>query len=194
MTTTLAANAREARYRGLRMAADEYLALPDDGFRYELVDGVVCKSPSPSWPHQRVVTEIAGQIWEYTSRRSVGEVAVEVDIFLGSDPVYRPNVVFLCAAKAAQCRERVGVVQDVIVEVVSPDSRRYDHETKKHDYEQAGVGEYWVIDPDLGVFTFHRLAGGRFVEASAGPARFTSQVIAGFELDLESLRKVFPAK
>jgi len=193
MATMVLTGSREASYRGLRMTADEYLALADDGYRYELIDGVICMSPSPSRPHQKIVTEIVRQIADHLMRHPTGEVVVEVDVRLGEDLVYRPDLVFLCAEKAARCRERINVVPDLIVEVVSPDSRRYDHETKKHDYERYGVSEYWLIDRDQREFTFYRLQDGRFVAVQPGPATYASEMIPGFELDLQRLRTLFAA-
>jgi len=193
MATMVLTGSREASYRGLRMTADEYLALADDGYRYELIDGVICMSPSPSRPHQKIVTEIVRQIADHLMRHPTGEVVVEVDVRLGEDLVYRPDLVYLSSAKAAGCRERINVVPDLIVEVVSPDSRRYDHETKKHDYERCGVGEYWLIDPDQREFTFYRLQDGRFVQVQAAAATYASEMIPGFELDLQRLRTLFAA-
>jgi Uma2 family endonuclease len=184
---------REARYRGLRMTADAYLALEDDGYRYELVDGVICMSPSPSRLHQRIVTEIIRQIGNHLLHKPIGEVIVEVDVRLTDDLVYRPDVIFLSTAKAAMCRDRITVIPDLIVEVVSPDSRRYDHETKKQDYESCGVREYWLLDPDKREFVFYCLEGGRFVEAAAAQHTFASKVISEFELDLDRLRDLFAA-
>jgi Uma2 family endonuclease len=191
MATIIQMQSREARYRGLRMTADAYLALEDDGYRYELVDGVICMSPSPPRLHQRIVTEIVRQVGNHLLQKPIGEVIVEVDVRLTDDLVYRPDVIFLSADQAAACRDRITVVPDVIVEVVSPDSRRYDHETTKQDYESCGVREYWLIDPDKHELVFYRLEGGRFVEAAAAQHIFASKIISEFELDLGRLRDLF---
>ncbi len=191
MATVVLTGRQEARYRGLRMTADEYLALPDDGYRYELVDGVICMSPSPAPRHQEIVVEIGSQIRNQLVQRRVGRVFVDVDVKFGEDLTYRPDLVFVSADKATRCRDRITVVPDVIVEVISPDSRRYDHETKKHDYEQAGVGEYWLVDPDQNEFTFYRLQAGRFVQVQPSAAGFASSAIPGFELDLQRLQTLF---
>jgi Uma2 family endonuclease len=191
MSPTLLEPGREAKYRGLRMTADHYLALPPDGFLYELVDGVVCMSPSPVPRHQKVSTEVAVQIGLFLRQRPLGQVMVEVDVRLGDDLVYRPDVVYLSMAKAVQCQERITLPPDVIVEVLSPDSRVYDQETKRQDYERCGVGEYWMVDPTHGTFQFLRLEGGRYVEAAASSDTYDSRVIEGFRLDLGRIRSLF---
>ena len=63
---------------------------------------------------------------------------------------------------------------DLAVEIVSPQSRRYDSETKRADYERFGVLEYWLIDPQRGSFTFLRLASGRYAEVAAEGDLFRS--------------------
>lgn len=184
-------NTLEPRYRGLRLSADEYLQLDDDGFRYELVDGVVCMSPSPTPAHQEIVLEIGAQIRNHLQQHPIGKVFVELDVQLRGDLVYRPDVVFLRAERAEQCRERVVGPPDLIVEVVSPDSKRYDAETKRGDYERCGVAEYWMIDPQRDSMVFLRLQGERYVEIEPTGNRLASEAVPGFTLDIERLRKAF---
>jgi len=181
----------ESRYRGLRMTADEYLSLPDDGCRYEFVDGLVCVSPSPTPRHQQVSLEVCGQILDYLKQHPIGEVIFSIDVRLAEDLVYRPDVVFVSAEKAAHCGARITVVPDLVVEVISPDSRRYDHETKKGDYERCGIREYWLVDPEKREFVFYRLEDGGYVRVSPSGDTFASQIIPGFELDLRQVGSVF---
>jgi Uma2 family endonuclease len=178
-------------YRGLRMTADEYLALGETTERYELIDGVVSMSPSPTFRHQQVITEIASQIRNYVSLHPIGAVAVEIDVRLADDLVYRPDVIFLSAEKAARCAERVTEVPEVVVEVVSPDSRAYDRQTKRQDYERFGVGEYWIIDPERDSLTFLRSGEQGFVEAPVAGDAYRSHAISGFSLDLARLRALW---
>ena len=191
MSTVVHPPSQKAQYRGLRMTADEYFALGETFERYELIDGVVCMSPSPTFQHQRIITEIAIQIGGFLAKHPIGEVAVEIDVRLSDRLVYRPDLIFLATEKAARCQQRVTEVPDVIVEVVSPDSLRMDAETKKGDYERFGVSEYWLIDPQQCSFTFHRLAGGKFTQLQPRGDAFESQAIAGFQLDVKRLRDLF---
>lgn len=184
-------NGHDPCYRGLRLTADDYFSLDDDGFRYELVDGVICMSPSPTPGHQEIVLEIGAQIRNHLEQHPIGRAFVELDVQLRDDLVYRPDVVFLRTDRAKACRERVVGPPDLIVEVISPDSRRYDSETKRGDYARCGVAEYWMIDPQRGSMIFLRLQGGRYVEIEPTDDRLTSAALPGFVLDLERLRKAF---
>ncbi len=187
----------EARYRGLRMSANEYFALEDDGFLYELVDGVVCMSPSPTPEHQDAATQIAVQIGSYLDKNPVGKVFVELDVNLGRGPtggdiVYRPDVVFIRTEKVARNRKRIDEPPDLAVEIISDTSRRYDTETKKGDYERAGVMEYWIIDPQRGTMSFFRLQSGRYESIPQQGDKFTSEAIPGLVLDLSRVKRTFP--
>jgi len=187
---------REPQYLGLRMSADAYFALQQDGFDYELVNGVVVMSPSPTPKHQHVALEIAWQLRNYLQQNPVGLVLMETDIHLGQSPtgddlVYRPDVVFLCSERAGDIKDRIIGAPNLVVEVVSGSSRRFDSETKRDDYERSGVGEFWLIDPDQDRMIFFRLKEGRFVEVPPAGDTFASQTVPGFELDLLSVRTAF---
>ena len=96
----IVSRSREARYYGLRMTAEEYFVLEDDGYRYELVDGVVCMSPSTSPQHQRVTMNISVQLGAFLTTHRVGEALFEIDVHIGQGPtggdlVYRPDIVFM---------------------------------------------------------------------------------------------------
>ncbi|MFN0138297.1 MAG: Uma2 family endonuclease [Phycisphaerae bacterium] len=189
---------RKSGFAGLRLSAEEYFALPEDGNRYELIDGVVVMSPSPTPKHQNVASEILVQLRPFVLSNRLGVVLPEVDICLGrardgGPLVYRPELVFVGSAKAKAVRERVEVVPDAVIEVVSPSSRGLDTETKFHDYQQAGVGEYWLIDPIEERMTFYRLRDGTYVEMPQQANRFASEVVVGFQLQLDLVRECFRA-
>jgi Uma2 family endonuclease len=178
------------------MSADEYFRLVDDGYRYELIEGVVCMSPSPTPKHQKLIVLIATQIETFLESQPIGHVFVEVDVDLGpgtegKDLVYRPDVVFTRAVPAAPIPDRIVGGADLVVEIISDTSRRYDSETKKADYERAGVAEYWLIDPERSAMTFFQLVDGRFVEMTPDGDKLLSKAVDGFTLDLARIRRAF---
>lgn len=188
--------AAEVCYRGLRMTAEEYFRVGETFIRYELIDGVVCTSPSPSPLHQKVITQIAFQISAFLEQYPAGSVFVELDVHLGKGPtgldvVYRPDVIFLRSERAKKCRQRIIGPPDLVVEIVSEDSRQYDSRTKKSDYERCGVLEYWLIDPLQKSMTFYQRQGDRFVEIVPDMGRLASTAMSGFVLDIERIRKLF---
>lgn len=140
---------------------DELLALPDDGYRYEIIDGGLAVSPPPSPRHQGVLARLARLLDE---RLPVGEhqiqgVGLAVHGRRPTEFVIPDLLVYV-----GELPERHFTPEQVrlVVEVVSPSSRRMDRATKRDLYEELGVPEYWVIDPSVGRLDVHgapRLSG-----------------------------------
>ncbi len=182
---------RDPEYAGLRMDADEYLALPPDGFRYELIDGVVVMSPGASFGHNRIATLIAHWIQSYLDSNPIGEIVHETDVRLADDLVYRPDLSYVSNAHAALITNLIEGPPDLIVEVVSRHNRPLDVRTKRRDYERFGVREYWIIDPADKTLTFLRLVNGQYVEIQPESDAFASEAIPGFRLNLAPIRTKF---
>lgn len=193
--TEMHATTESACYHGLRMTADEFFALPEDGAWYELIDGVVVMSPSPTPVHQDVAMEIAFQLRSHLRSSPVGKVLMETDIHLGQGPtgkdvVYRPDIVFYSNERLAGLSRRLVGPPDLVVEVISPSSRLLDWRTKRDDFERCGVREYWIIDPQTRTFTFLALDRGRFIEFLPEGDTLTSRAIAGFRLELGKVTEI----
>ena len=187
---------RVAQYGGLRMTAEQYFALEDDGCKYELIDGVVIVSDNPTPWYQSVAMEMVGQLYGFLRDHPVGHILANTDVQLGEGPtgrdlVYCPELVFIATERWPEMRDRLVGPPDVVVEIISPTSRRMDTETKKDDYERVGVREYWLFDPERNAMTFYRLEGDRFVEAAFSDDTYVSQAVPGFTLDLKRVRESF---
>jgi len=136
------------------MTADELLAMPDDGNRYELVEGeLICMSPSSVWPGI-VGGNIFGLLWTFLRRRrGLGICGIsEVGFRLASDPdtVRAPDVWFVRAERVAAQGIPEGFwpgAPDLAVEVLSPSDRFTAVLRKVQDYLSAGTRLIWVIDP-----------------------------------------------
>ena len=119
-------------------------ALPDDGRRHELLDGVIVVSPSPGRPHQRGVVELL------VALRAAVPADVEVlvapfDVALGLRTIVEPDVLVLPRDEA----EPPVPPPLLAIEILSPRNRRHDLVAKRHLYEQAGVRSYWILDPRM---------------------------------------------
>ncbi len=129
---------------------EDYLSLPDDGKRYEIIEGRLYMSNAPSFEHQSVVLEIATAFQNLARARQLGQVIVapfEVHLSVTSRPV-QPDILFVKATRWPK-----GPVKffegapDLIVEVLSPSTMRLDRYIKFEVYEKIGVPEYWIVDP-----------------------------------------------
>jgi len=182
-----------AEYVGLRMTAEEFFQLPEDGIYYQLIDGVVFVSPSPSLKHQRISGEILVQLSNFLIDHPISTAVMEMDVHLGQGPtgqdlVYRPDVLFIKEERVPKGEDHPAGAPDLVVEVISPHSHSMDTRTKKDDYQRCGVREYWIVNPQEASFTFYRLQEGRFNAVKESGDFFTSEAVCGFKLDLAPLR------
>lgn len=128
----------------------DYWNLPDDR-RAELIDGELYDMPTPGRVHQEIVGGIACHFANYVEAKGgtcevyLGPFAVNL---FGDDSAYvEPDVSVICDPSKLSERGCEGA-PDLVVEVVSPSSRRRDYLLKAARYENAGVREYWIVDPD----------------------------------------------
>lgn len=127
---------------------DDYYALPDDK-RVELIDGVIYDMTSPTFRHQTIVLDIAAQIMPCVEKHKNCRVVISpIDVQLDCDnrTMVQPDVVVLCDPSKNIDRCIYGA-PDLVMEVLSPSTRKKDMVLKLHKYEQAGCKEYWIIDP-----------------------------------------------
>lgn len=184
---------------GLRMTADEFLQITEEGENYELINGVVTVTPSPAPKHQHVAGEVFYQLRHFLETHPIGLVFMEIDVHLGTDAsggdfVYRPEIVFYKTERMVGMEDKLFGPPDLVVEVVSRGSRRIDSETKKIDYERYGVSEYWLIDPERKHIAAYQLKESRFVESVMTEDRYASETVQGFVLDVARVRRAFRMK
>jgi Uma2 family endonuclease len=178
-------------YAGLRMTADEYLALGETPERYELIDGVVVMSPSPFPRHNELVAEVVRQLGNFSVETTPLRIFPDSDLDVGPSLVYRPDVsVYLADRLQAQELRRLSTPPDLVVEVLSLSTRALDLVTKRDDYAAFGVREYWVIDPKTArVRRWTRRADGTPAESDPGLNDVASAAVPGFVLDVSKLRR-----
>lgn len=175
-------------YAGLLMTADEYLALGETPERYELINGVVVMSPSPTPWHQHIVVELVGELYVLRKRLPGLMIFSDTDLRLGASKVYRPDVCAYRPGRLASVPPRLDTPPDLVVEVLSPGSPPLDLITKRDDYEKFGVGEYWVIDPADGKVRCWVREVSQFLERPVGSDALPSTALPGFELPLAAIR------
>lgn len=134
-------------------------SLPDDGYRYELVDGVLLMSPSPRPVHQRAVARLMTALSE-NCPREMEVLPAPVDVELAEDTVLIPDVV---VGLRERFNERGLVGAPVVaVEVISRSSRLIDTQLKPARLAEAGCPFYWVVDPNVPRLQVFRLEGSRY--------------------------------
>lgn len=170
-----------------RWAYADYARLPDNGMRYEVIEGDLHMSPAPRLHHQRAVGRIFHRLASHLDAHPVGEVFVSpIDVRFPSlaDPV-QPDVVFVASGRGEMVTERwIEGVPDLIVEVLSPGNPQHDRKVKFDVYARGGVREYWIVDPAARIIEVYVLRGQAFAcVAEFGPeAQVRSEVLPDLTL------------
>jgi Uma2 family endonuclease len=174
----------------VKLTYEEYLGFPDDGKRHELIDGEHYVSPSPIDRHQRALARIHLALGPFVRDRGLGEVFfAPFDVILSETDVVEPDLLFISTARLSILSGGyVHGAPDLLVEILSPSSIRYDAVTKLRLYEKFGVGEYWLVDPEREQIEVFRLADGRLKKVAehtreSGEA-LTSPLFPGLRVDL----------
>lgn len=153
---------------------DEVQQFPDDGYRYELVDGELLVTPAPNTAHQRAITQLIVRLAAAVPDEMETLVG-PVDWYVRPTTYFEPDLVVV-RRDARSDAQRLLEPPVLAVEVLSPSTRHRDVGLKLRAYEDAGLPCYWVVDPVEPRLTVHRLVDGRFApQASvAGDERFAS--------------------
>src|SRR5688572_15889011 len=126
-------------------------ALPDDGNRYEVIDGELFVTPAPTWTHQRAVRELTLLVAPYVSAQGVGEaIFAPADVVVyGPRKFVQPDLFVVPLVAGAPARSWTEVGRLILaVEVLSPTTARTDREEKLELYREKAVPEYWIVDTD----------------------------------------------
>jgi Uma2 family endonuclease len=133
---------------------EEVLALPDDGNRYELIDGELLVSPSPRGIHQRAVLKLYARVEPFVRTHRIGvTMLAPADLDLRSGHLVQPDLYVV--PMRPDGREPIEWpeydIPFLIAEVTSPSTARYDRITKRQRFQRSGVAEYWIVDADARV-------------------------------------------
>ncbi len=167
----------------------DYAALPDDGKRYEILEGVLYVAPAPEIPHQTAVTRILGEFLVHVEYKGLGRVlAPPTDVELGPDFVCEPDVLVVLNEHSERIiRSRIKGAPDLIVEVASPSTTRRDRTVKQRRYAQAGVREYWLVEPEQKTIEILILEDGIYHSAGIfqGQETLPSRIVPDFPVPVE---------
>jgi len=171
---------------------EDWLQLPDDGYLYEVIDGVLHMNPPPRTQHQRIAARIVDHLMAFLRSQPVGQVLfAPVGVRLSNQPVpIQPDILFIR-------KERLDIIgedyvegaPDLVMEILSPSNWLYDRREKKQVYQEGGVAEYWIVDPRTKNIEVYQLEGGAYLLIGQYGAGETapSPGIAGFEVVVDEI-------
>ena len=147
---------------------EDVLNFPNDGKRHEIIDGDHYVTTSPNTKHQAVSLNLTLLLGTYLKHHPIGRVfAAPFDVIFSDLDIVEPDLLYIS-------RERAGILTDkhvrgspdLVVEIVSPGTRKTDEVTKRKLYERFDVQEYWVVDPELDTIKVYRRDAGVFARAA----------------------------
>lgn len=173
------------------ITVEEFYALVGDGRKADLIDGVIYMASPDSRVNDQIAGFLSTLVRGYSEARDLGGLVFgsRFAFRLSSIRAPEPDVAFVSRSRVHLVHD-VGMDggPDVAVEIVSPDSRSRDYGEKKALYQDAGVAEYWIVDPMQQRAEFHVLRDGAYVLAPLEQNRiFRSQAVPGFWLDVDWL-------
>ncbi len=173
-----------------RWTDEAYLTMTDcENWLLELTDGVIEMLPMPTWRHQKIVEYLFDAL--RACLRPVGGAVIFAPfrVRIRSGKYREPDLVVLCDSADPRGENRLWHGADLVAEVVSPGSARRDLLEKRLDYAEAGIPEYWIVDPRAERIIVLVLADGRYAEAGICPrgTTATSRLLPGLEVPADAL-------
>jgi len=178
-----------------KITAAEFLRWPDDGQRHELIDGVHYVTPSPRLSHQELVGRLHLAIGNFlATRRHLGRLFVaRLDVVLSDYDVVEPDLLFVAGdQQSILTKANVQGPPALVIEILSPSTRRRDEGIKRQLYEKKGVREYWLVDPKkCQALICRRTEDGSFPVAAtlsaAADDHLETELLPGFVLSISEL-------
>ncbi len=183
--------ATEAASDKRRWTYDELAAeMGETNLPCELWDGELVMAPAPFFRHQQVVFRLARQLDDFTRANKLGSVVPSpIDVIFTEHRVVQPDVVYISTGNQAIIQDQIRGVPDLVVEVISAGSWRRDRMDKLVLYEEFGVPEYWIVDPEAALVEVRSLERGTYRLQSKGRVGdvVRSALLQGFDVDVSRL-------
>ncbi|MGH7232819.1 MAG: Uma2 family endonuclease [Nitrospiraceae bacterium] len=176
-----------------KLTYQDYLLLPEDGKRYEIIEGDLYMTPAPTTRHQIIVARLSHVLMTYLESHQIGTVlTAPCDVVLSDTDIFQPDLLLVLNEGSARITEKnIQGPPDLIIEILSPGTAARDQELKRKRYEHFAVGEYWLIDPDRNTMEVLRLEEDRYVRLclATRPSECTSPLFPNLTIDLDWLLK-----
>jgi Uma2 family endonuclease len=173
------------------LTVENYKLLPETGPRYQLIQGDLYMAPAPNRFHQEISRNLQFELHSYLKRNPIGKLFdAPFDVYLDEVNVFQPDLLVVL-------NERLGILTeegaegapDLVIEILSPKTRRLDLTNKKQEYARAGVKELWIIDPEPRSITIHEFAsiGVEKTQQLVEKDTLFTDLLPGFQLALETI-------
>jgi Uma2 family endonuclease len=156
---------------------DVFRSLPE-GTLAQVIRNQLVMSPASNSKHQQVLKRIFLQINEKVEREGLGEVLfAPVDVYLDEENAFEPDLVFISNERMHILQDNIEGAPDLVVEVLSPGTKKYDKTDKKAVYEKHSVKEYWIVDPVSKKVTGYQLKNDVYAEVPSEDGVIASSLL-----------------
>ena len=181
--------------RDTRLTVDDFMLFPDDGKRHEIIDGVHYVTPSPVTRHQAISGRLYLSLGNFLAEHpQLGRVFfAPFDVIFTRWDVVEPDLLVIAGDQLdILTTKNVQGAPAIVVEILSPGTRKVDESIKRRLFDRGGVREYWLIDPELDIVkVYRRTADGTFPRVAElsreAEDTLTSAVLPGWSLALTRL-------
>jgi len=191
MASVISTTLRSGRPEPGNLTGSDYLDLTEHTNRMvEFTDGRIEELPMPTWEHQEIVFFLFSALRAFIQPAKLGRAIFAPYRVKIDERRYRePDILFVLQAHASRIANRFGDGADLVMEVVSEENPDRDLVVKRQDYAEAGIAEYWIVDPRTSTITVLRLQGGQYVIHSEAKETGTvrSAILEGFTADVAAV-------
>lgn len=175
----------------IRFTYKDYLSLPDDGKRFQVIEGEIYMVPAPAPYHQDIVGKLFVLLRTFVAERKLGWVYFATcDVILSEEDIVQPDLFFISKDNGHIVTERnIQGAPDLVIEILPQFTAKLDKTAKMKLYERSGVKEYWLVDPDRKAIEVLTLKGRSYdsmgvfgIEQS-----FESVLLKGLKVSLEEI-------
>ena len=175
----------------IRFLASDIWDTPDDGKRYEVIDGVLYMTPPPNEGHQNAIAKLLYYVLPYVYQRDLGKVyPAPFGVVLDDENGVQPDIIFVARERSGIITDRgVEGAPDLVVEVLSPRTQSRDRGIKMRRYAAAGVPHYWILVPRTRSIEPYRLGERGYERLSVyGPGSvFRPELFPGLEIPVDAI-------
>lgn len=161
-----------------RTITEVFKSLPE-GTPAQLIENNIVMEPAPTYYHQSILMELGSQLHQYVKEHRLGEVLVApLDVYLGKKNVFQPDILFISNDRLAFIKKNgLHGAPDLVIEILSPATAKYDLEEKKDAYERYGVKEYFIIEQGTHSVRHYYLVNDYFEEMESENGEINSHLL-----------------
>jgi Uma2 family endonuclease len=173
------------------LTVENYKLLPETGPRYQLIQGDLYMAPAPNRFHQEISRNLQFELHSYLKRNPIGKIFnAPFDVYLDEINVFQPDILIVLNQQLGILTEEGAEgAPELVVEILSPKTRRLDLVNKKLEYARAGVKELWIIDPEPRSLAIHQLTsdGVEKIRQLGEGDNLSTDLLPGFNVAVETI-------